>query len=95
MKIISKESLRTYLFGKSALIIYIFPFIGGYILHFFENRYSICPFMNLTNLPCPFCGLSRAFMNLSTFNFKEAIQYNFFVILFSILFILLIIIQIK
>jgi len=35
-----------------------------------------CPFLLITGIPCPGCGLGRAFFALVSFNFKEAFNMN-------------------
>lgn len=56
-------------------------FLGHQIL-------SLCIFRNLTNLPCPFCGLSRSFVNVSHLNLKDAFLAHFLGIpLFLLLFV--------
>ncbi len=35
-----------------------------------------CPFKKIFHIPCPFCGLTRAFYSLKKLNIKEAIHYN-------------------
>ena len=39
--------------------------------------------MNFTHIPCPFCGLSRAFANLLHLKFIAAIKYNPLVTLYA------------
>ncbi len=93
MNILTKNNLRSYLFSKESFIVYIFPFLGGFLLRFFENKYSICLFMNITGLPCPFCGLSRAFASLTSFDLKNALKLNPFSFVFAAIFIFLIFIR--
>ena len=38
---------------------------------------STCPMLHLTGLPCPLCGMTRAFAALSTGRLSQAISYNF------------------
>mgnify|MGYP004571777181 FL=1 len=36
-----------------------------------------CPFKSITNIPCPGCGMTRAFIALLHFEFMKALYYNF------------------
>lgn len=44
------------------------------------NLYS-CPIYNVFNIPCPTCGLTRAFILFAQFKFSEAYRYNVSVLL--------------
>jgi len=37
---------------------------------------SICPFQNLTGMPCPGCGLTRSFVCFAHGHFAEAFRYH-------------------
>lgn len=37
---------------------------------------SSCILLNVTGLPCPFCGMSRAFREFINLNFSKSIYYN-------------------
>lgn len=37
---------------------------------------SICPFYNLTGLPCPGCGLTRAFVCLGHGHWRESLHWH-------------------
>lgn len=37
---------------------------------------SICLFINIFGIPCPTCGITRAFISLINFNFKEAFRFH-------------------
>ena len=87
--VIRKISLKNVIFNRFYSIIFVLPFILGFILFYFPGKFSICLLMNLTNIPCPFCGMGRAFCFLTHFKIKEAFSYNAFVLLYSIIFIIL------
>jgi len=38
--------------------------------------FVLCPFRALTGLPCPGCGMTRAFCALSSGRFDEALSWN-------------------
>ena len=38
---------------------------------------STCPMLHLTGLPCPLCGMTRAFAALSTGRLGQAVSFNF------------------
>ena len=57
--------------------------IGGitFVVSSFVS-FSICPFYQIIGLPCPSCGMSRAFAALFRLDFAEAFWYHplFFVV---------------
>lgn len=40
------------------------------------SQWNICIFYNYTGIPCPTCGLTRAFASLVKFDFGQAWQYH-------------------
>lgn len=42
----------------------------------FQNGPRICPFYNLTDLPCPLCGTTRSIGNILLGNFSQAASLN-------------------
>ena len=47
---------------------------------------SICLFYNLTGIPCPSCGMTRAYLQLSQGNYAEAFRYHPLFLLVPVLF---------
>jgi hypothetical protein len=58
---------------KKKLLNLGFLILVFFILVFFGYR---CPLRYLLGLSCPFCGLTRAFISLLSFNFKKAFYYH-------------------
>ena len=49
-------------------------FLIAYALFY---HYDIsCVFLHFTGIPCPGCGMTRAFISLISMNFLKAIEYN-------------------
>ena len=60
-------------------------FSSGVLLFLFEidlmnylPSVSLCPFHAITGLPCPGCGMTRAFLRLGQLKLLEAIEFNLF-----------------
>lgn len=45
-------------------------------LIFYILNIRVCLFYNITSLPCPSCGLTRAFIELFKLNFIKSFNYN-------------------
>jgi len=44
----------------------------------FDSTISFCPFYNITHLPCPGCGMTKAIQNLLLGRFELALKYHLF-----------------
>jgi hypothetical protein len=44
----------------------------------FLSHFSLCPFHTITGIPCPGCGMSRAFLLLGQLKIKQALNMNIF-----------------
>lgn len=66
----------------------IFIFILGLASLFFvaETQRSICFIYNITGLPCPSCGMTRAFLSLGRLDFMKAFQNHPLFLLVPVLF---------
>ncbi|MBL8006767.1 MAG: DUF2752 domain-containing protein, partial [Ignavibacteria bacterium] len=56
-------------------VFYPLDLLSSYIPGLFRED-SSCILLNLTGLPCPFCGMSRAFSEFISLNFSRSIYYN-------------------
>lgn len=62
----------------------------AFILYFFDIKF--CPFFNIFKIPCPACGLTRAFILIFKFKFLESLKYNILAlpfVIFSFIYIIL------
>jgi len=72
-------------------LIIIILIISGYILLLFSNTFnnqSFCIFKNITGIPCPSCGSTRATLLLFHGRFGESISVNPFGIITNLLILL-------
>jgi len=63
---------------KNVLKIFaILAIIGGiaFVLSLFFDL-NICVVYNIIGLPCPACGMTRAFMSAAKLNFRQAFSYH-------------------
>ena len=67
----------------SVAAILCFPVISGILFFIWDidltayiSRVPLCPFHAVTGLPCPGCGMSRAFLLLGQLKFMEALAMN-------------------
>ncbi len=74
------KKIRLILAGTVALSFLTAKFYPLNILNYFFpglfREDSSCILLNLTGLPCPFCGMSRAFSEFLKLNFLKSIYYN-------------------
>jgi len=45
-----------------------------------------CPLLTFTGIPCPFCGMGRAFVSIENFDIKQSFYYNPSGLIFYIVF---------
>ncbi|WP_100065912.1 DUF2752 domain-containing protein [Miniphocaeibacter massiliensis] len=86
--ITEKNTTKKYLY-------YLLSIIGiSFILYYLEIG---CIIRYITNIPCPFCGISRAIFSSLNLNFSAALYYHplFFIFPFYIIFLLRYIIEKK
>lgn len=54
-------------------------FISGIAFYLFKINLidlSLCLFHSITGLPCPFCGMTRAFLAIGQLNFSKAFYFH-------------------
>ncbi len=60
----------------SCFLGYVWVFINYSFLPTYLSNQSICIFKNITNLPCPSCGITRAIILFLMGNFVGSIEMN-------------------
>lgn len=84
MKLIKTQELAPDTIMRIATgVIFSLVITSGVLLYFWEvdsihylPRVSLCPFHFITGIPCPGCGMTRAFLTLGQLKMKEAIALN-------------------
>jgi len=66
------------LFLTAALSLLYYVFGINIIKHL--PQVSLCPFRLITGMPCPGCGMIRAFVSIGQLKFKEAMNFNLWAI---------------
>lgn len=61
---------------KKELMIFIFLLGLASLVIVSQTQKSICVIYNTTGLPCPSCGMTRAFLYLAKLDFAEAFHYH-------------------
>jgi len=66
-------------------IIFCIVIASGILFYCFQinlitdiTGFALCPFHTITGIPCPGCGMSRAFILLGQFRIREALEMNIF-----------------
>jgi hypothetical protein len=74
------DRLRFILFGFLAVtLVSIFFTPSDLVAEMFPDLFkyeSSCIMLNIAGIPCPFCGMSRAWKEFTRMNFSAAIYYN-------------------
>lgn len=64
-------SVLNFLFPAVEFVKYLLKDTG-----FFTHPESACITLNMTGLPCAFCGMSRSLLSILNLDFKKALYYN-------------------
>ena len=84
-KINSKESWKirgiiVSVVGVSLLSVFVSPYKFFYKLLIEKGVNSVdesyCFILDVTSIPCPFCGLARGFLQFVKLNFEKSLYYN-------------------
>lgn len=68
---------ETNLLTKKKKILILLSYLGLILIFLFYTKFKIpCIFKKLIHIPCPSCGMTRAFKSILTLNLKNAISYN-------------------
>ena len=80
---------------KNEYIIFLILLISGYSTYFFyvstSNNHTLCLFKNITNVPCPGCGMYRGTYALLNGDFLLAHQHNILVSVINLFFLFFVI----
>jgi hypothetical protein len=94
MTIQLKKTEERFPFGRLPVILFSSSLVLTYVLHIvFSFRGTLCIFKLLTGVNCPSCGLTRSFLTALNGQFVEALLFNPLLFIFSIVFILLLLMQ--
>jgi hypothetical protein len=69
------------LFGKASQRVALVVLVGSFFMPVTGLGFDICWFHNATGLPCPGCGLTRAFASVSHGDFARAWAMHPFIVL--------------
>jgi hypothetical protein len=74
-----KLSVKSWRVRLIKLVLFSAPLLGAYFYSYTDyNSPLFCPIKALTGIPCPGCGMTRAFMAIASGNLGKAIGYNLF-----------------
>jgi hypothetical protein len=88
LKLITLEKISSRDSSKVRIILFGFIAFGIFTIYFYPldllnklfsgllKQESSCLMLNIFGVPCPFCGMSRAFSEFIKFNFSKSIYYN-------------------
>jgi len=60
---------------KKSFILFLFIGVISFLFSFIFKR-SVCLFLNVTGIPCPSCGMTRAYISLFSGNLSQAFHYH-------------------
>lgn len=86
MRLIKEKFIKDLVYNRVYHALFLLPFVLGFALYYTKERFSICLLINLFHLPCPLCGMSRAFIQLSHLKVAEAISYNLLIVIYAPIF---------
>ena len=58
---------------KTYVIVFFIVVLGGILSHL---KLYACPFLFITGIPCPMCGMTRALFNALHLNFEKSFYYH-------------------
>lgn len=62
---------------KKNKILILFSILGLILIFLLYTKFNIpCTFKSIFNIPCPSCGMTRAFISILNLNFIESFHYN-------------------
>jgi hypothetical protein len=67
---------RNLRFSYGFLLLLIFPIAWVYKYYYIRLPVSVCLFKTVTGIPCPFCGLTRAFTHSIHGDFQKAFVFH-------------------
>lgn len=67
--------ILTLIFGILTAIFYPLDLLAYFFPGLFRDD-SSCILLNVTGIPCPFCGMSRALIEMTKLNFAKSLYYN-------------------